>query len=137
MTAVVVDASVAASWLFDDEDDPRAEAALDTLEAAPGLAPPLWSWEMRTILLVARRRGRLDADGMRARVAALADLPLALDGDHDLDHALRLAEAHGLSFYDALYLELALRRGAALATLDGRLLAAARAEGVAVVPPDA
>lgn len=133
MTPVVVDASVAASWLFDDEDDPRAERALDALAARPGVVPALWQLEMRNILLVAWRRGRLDREGMAARVAALGDLPLEGDEAPDLDRALALAEARGLSVYDAVYLELALRRGAALASLDARLLAAAAAEGVETV----
>ncbi|HET9069956.1 MAG TPA: type II toxin-antitoxin system VapC family toxin [Amaricoccus sp.] len=53
------------------------------------------------------------------------------DGEADLAAALALAGRHGLSYCDGLYLELACRRGAVLATLDDRLLAAARAEGVA------
>lgn len=132
MNPLVVDASVSASWLFDDEDDPRADQALKSLEDAPGLVPQLWHYEMRNIMLVARRRSRLTQDGMIARISALADLPLETDNDPDLDHALALAEAHTLSFYDALYLELALRRQARLSSLDGRLLEAARAEGVTI-----
>lgn len=135
MTAIVVDASVSASWLFDDEDDQRAAAALAALEEAPGLVPQLWHYEMRNILLVAVRRGRITHDGMIERIAALADLPLETDNDPHLDRALALAEAHRLSFYDALYLELAARRGAALASLDARLAEAARAEGIATDVP--
>jgi predicted nucleic acid-binding protein len=131
MTPLVVDASVAAGWLLGDEDDPAAEAVLEALAAAPGLVPQLWHWEMRNVLLVARRRSRITEEGLRERVAALADLPLETDGAPDLDRALALAGAQGLSFYDALYLELAKRAGARLATRDARLAAAARAEGVA------
>lgn len=131
MTALVVDASVSASWLFDDEDDSRADATLSALETAPGLAPQLWHYEMRNILLVARRRNRIMGAGMEARIAALADLPLETDNDPDLDQALALASVHRLSFYDALYLELAKRRQAVLASLDAGLVKAAGAEGVA------
>ena len=130
MTALVVDASVAASWLLQDESDPRAEAALSALEEGPGLVPLLWHYEMRNVFLVAHRRGRLGPEGLAERVAALGDLPLETDGAADLAAALTLAARHGLSFYDGLYLELACRRGGRIVTLDGRLATAARAEGV-------
>ena len=48
-------------------------------------------------------------------------------------HGHGLARKHGLSAYDALYLELALHKEADLATADRALAAAARAEGVRVV----
>ena len=34
MSLLVIDASIAAAWLFDDEEDRRADAALATLDAA-------------------------------------------------------------------------------------------------------
>lgn len=133
MTPIVVDASVAATWLLDDESDARAEAALGLLEQAPGVVPQLWHFEMRNILLVAWRRGRISAQGLAERVAALAELPLSTDAEPDLATALDLAARHGLSFYDGLYLETARRLGATLASLDQALLRAARAEGLAVL----
>ena len=132
MTPIVVDASVAANWLFDDESDVRAAATLVALEEAPGLVPQLWHYEMRNVLLVAERRQRISADGLSERVAALADLPIETDNDPDLAVALALARKHGLSFYDGLYLELACRLRSKLASLDDKLLRAARAEGLAV-----
>ena len=129
-----VDASVSASWLFDDEDDPYAEAVLAELEMAEGLVPQLWHFEMRNILLVARRRQRITAPGLAERIAALTELPLASDLDPDLDRAMELAERHALTFYDALYLELARRRDAPLATLDAALQRAAKTEGLAFEP---
>ena len=46
-----------------------------------------------------------------------------------------LAERHGLSTYDAAYLELALREGLGLITLDRTLAQAASAAGIAVQSP--
>lgn len=132
MTWLVVDASVAACWLFDDESDPRCDAALAALADVSGLVPQLWHYEMRNLLLVAHRRSRITEEGMTARIAALRDLPLETDTDPDLDQAMALAHMHRLSFYDALYLELVQRREAKLASLDARLIAAARAEGIGV-----
>ena len=135
MTGIlVVDASVSASWLFDDEDDQDADAALAALETAEGAVPQLWHYEMRNILLVARRRQRISASGLVDRIAALAELPLATDADPELDTAMALAERHGLSFYDALYLELAHRHRARLTTLDAALHRAAKREGLAFEP---
>jgi predicted nucleic acid-binding protein len=131
VSPLVVDASVAATWLLDDESDARAEAALALLEQVPGVVPQLWHFEMRNILLVAWRRGRISDQGLAERVAALAELPLSTDAAPDLAVALDLAARHGLSFYDGLYLETARRLGARLASLDQALVQAARAEGLA------
>ncbi len=55
----VLDASVAACWAFDDEDHPLAGRALDRLRDDSALAPTLWWFEVRNILIVNERRGRL------------------------------------------------------------------------------
>jgi predicted nucleic acid-binding protein len=133
MTEVVVDASIAASWLLPDEHDPRADELLAALEVARGIVPRLWHYEIRNVLLAAHRRGRLSARGMAERVTGLFALQLDTDDEPDLGGALALAAKHGLSFYDGLYLELACRRQARLATLDKRLRGAARTEGVAAL----
>lgn len=68
----------------------------------------------------------------------LHDLPIIVD-DETSHRAhgdiLHLARARQLSSYDAAYLELAIRRGLPLATLDGKLIAAAKAIGVALYEP--
>lgn len=130
MTAIVIDASIAATWLLGDEQDELADRALSALETRLALAPLLWRYEMRNVLLTAHRRDRLTAAEMDERIAELAALPIEIDAEHDLGAALRLARTHRLSFYDGLYLELALRREAALVSLDARLASAAQAEGV-------
>ena len=73
-------------------------------------------------------------EGMKDRVAALAVLPLETDTEPDLDRAMALAETHRLTFYDALYLELALRRRAGLVTLDAQLRDAAMREAIDAGP---
>jgi predicted nucleic acid-binding protein len=131
LTSIVVDASIAASWLFKDERGERSATALTALENAVGLVPQLWHYEMRNLMLTAARRGRLSPMEAAMRVRGLADLPLETDGTPDLQATFDLSVKHDLTFYDGLYLELAYRRRAALATMDRRLLAAAQAEGVA------
>lgn len=129
----VLDASVAACWLLDDEDDADASAALERLANEDALVPQLWHVEMRNCLLVAHRRQRLSDDDLSERLRALAGLPVRTDADVDLDSSFVLARKHGLSLYDALYLNLAQRRGIPLATLDKALRRSAASEGVVVV----
>ena len=132
MSGLVVDASIVLAWLFDDEEEPRAERVLEQLAEDGALVPQLWHLETRNSLLTAERRRRLSPEEVGERLDALKGLPLATDGEPDLQSAFDLARAHGLSFYDALYLELAKRKGAELATLDGSLGRAAITEGVPV-----
>ena len=132
MSGLVVDASVVVAWLFDDEEEPRADRVLERLEEDGALVPQLWHLETRNSLLVAERRGRLSAGGVKERLDALKGLPIRTDEEPDLQSAFDLARAHGLSFYDALYLELAKRESTELATLDGALGRAAVAEGVSL-----
>lgn len=127
----VLDASVAACWLLDDEDD--ASAALERLRREGALVPQIWHVEIRNCLLVAWRRRRLSNDDLGERLRALAGLPVRTDTGFDPDSSLALAQRHGLSLYDALYLDLAQRRSIHLATLDKALRRAATAEGVVVV----
>ena len=135
MSALVLDASVTAAWLFDDEHEPRADAALTHTASETALVPQLWHLEVRSALLAAERRGRISVDEVEERLRFLLELPIQTDTEPNLGTALALARKHDLSFYDALYLELALRCGGAMATLDAALARAAGAEGVALVEP--
>jgi predicted nucleic acid-binding protein len=86
---------------------------------------------------MAERRKRLDATGVAQAVALFTQLPVTVDpetSDRAGSETLALARQHTLSVYDAAYLELALRRGASLASLDGPLRFIAKKIGVAVVP---
>ena len=94
------------------------------------MVPQLWHYEVRNALLVAERRGAIPQLAAESRIRGLSALPIVTDRDAVLDQAMDLAIKHGLSYYDALYLELALREALPLATLDGRLNAAAMAAGV-------
>ncbi len=133
MSRVVLDASVSTSWLLDDELDPRAATALEWARMNGALVPHLWHYEVRNALLVAERRGRLPEGRAKERLPFLGDLPILTDQGADLHAAMELAIAHDLSYYDALYLELASRLQLPLATLDRDLTRAARREGLDLV----
>lgn len=134
MSVLILDASVAAAWLFNDETEPRADAVLERLAEVGAIVPQLWHFEMRNVLLVAERRGRVSTEQTAAFLDALGALPIRTDTAPDLAAALELAHAHGLSFYDALYLELAQRHNGEIATLDSALARAAVAAGLSLSP---
>ena len=111
----------------------RRGGGLDAVAEAELGAPWLFWVELRNILIVGERRGRLAPGLAEGFLEAVEALGLALDAAPSSAAVLRLARGHRLTAYDALYLELALRQGARLMTLDGALAQAARAEGVALV----
>jgi len=128
---LVVDASVAISWLADDERSAYADAVLTAASSDRVVVPALWHWEIANTLVVLERRGRLaDAGGAYASVIRHLPIDVANDATHKrgLDE-IELAQRHQLSAYDAAYLALARSRELLLATLDKRLAGAASAEG--------
>jgi predicted nucleic acid-binding protein len=126
---LVLDASVAASWCLPDESSAQAERALDRIKEEGAITPAHWWFEVRNVLLVAERRRRIEARQARRFLVLLRDLDIAVDRSPDDQAIFELARTHGLTFYDAAYLELALREGQ-IATLDKALLKACTAEGV-------
>ena len=85
------------------------------------------------MLLQAERRNRINAGEAQQHLSFLNTLPIQTDNRPDLVTTYRLAQTHNLSFYDAVYLELAARNHMDVATLDARITAAATAEGLALV----
>lgn len=130
--AFVVDASVALAWCFADESGAAADEILARLQEDDAIAPAIWPFEIANGLRSAERRGRLDeADipGVRRLLAALPITVEALGLERALGEVLPLARALQLTAYDAAYLDLALRTGLALATVDDYLARAATAAG--------
>ncbi|HKT46657.1 MAG TPA: type II toxin-antitoxin system VapC family toxin [Candidatus Acidoferrales bacterium] len=134
MAIFVADASVALAWCFEDETNSLADALLDRLRRGDRIVVPAhWPTEISNGLLVAQRRKRIRTGQAATLFSELARLPIEMDSALNLLQAetvLALGERHGLSVYDAAYLELAHRRQLPLGTLDVDLLKAAKAEGV-------
>lgn len=133
----VVDNSVALAWCFEGEQTAGIMALLDRVIDVGGLAPQLWPIEALNGLLVAERRGRIDRDTRLRLAGFLNQLPIKIDDEtagRSWTTTARLAEQHGLTAYDATYLELAMRCGMPLATSDTALIAAANVVGVALLP---
>ena len=131
MRPLVLDASIVCAWFL--EDEVGVAGVREHLRRESGIVPPIFHLEVRNALLVAHRRGRIDRQDLRDHVGSVAALPLLTDDGLDLEVVLELALQRHLSLYDAVYLELAKRRAATLATLDRALLCAAAEEQIAVV----
>lgn len=132
MSRFVLDCSMTMAWCFEDEATSYSESVLEALAEGEAVVPPLWSLEVANVLVVGERKKRLlPAQSLRF-VELLQNLPITLDPDvRPLGEILGLAREQGLSSYDASYLDLAVRTGLPLASLDGPLLEAAARFGVA------
>ena len=130
MTAPVLDCSIVLAWCLEDEQNPFAERAMQITTERGAVMPGIWCYEFRNALVVNERRGRLSARDTRATLADLEDMSIARDIDHSDDSVQDLSRRHGLSVYDAAYLEVAVRRVLPLASLDHRLREAAKAHGI-------
>lgn len=137
MTALVLDCSIAAAWLFADEADPETDHLLARINDRGALVPNLWHLEVGNMLLQAEKQGRITTPQINLRLALLADLPITTDTEtapRAFQEILTLAASQRLTTYDAAYLELAIRRGIPLATKDKALIRAAHATKVQAMP---
>lgn len=129
MKGVVVDASVALAWCFPDEASDYADAVLVALEGHAIVVPAVWGLEIANAVLSGERSRRLRQPEIRRFTTLLDSLSLVQDmqpvGEH-VGNVLPLAREYNLSAYDAAYLELSIRHGIPLATLDGKLHKAAQ-----------
>ncbi len=131
----VLDASVATVWVFDDESHPIADIALAEIRGdGDGFVTRHWHLEVRNALLMGERRRRVTTGELGGRLSFLNELTVHTDTEANLDEVFHLARLHNLTMYDAMYLELAVRRGLLLITLDRRLAQAASDAGVETLP---
>jgi predicted nucleic acid-binding protein len=131
--ALVIDVSVALAWFYEDETSGYADEVRDYLPRIEVVVPAIWSLEIANGLVAGEHLARVSEAKSTRFLTLLEALPITID-DHSHPRALheiiQLARTQRLSSYGAAYLEVALRRGLPLATLDPRLRAAARAVGV-------
>jgi predicted nucleic acid-binding protein len=129
----VLDASVTASWFLPDENDQDAWEAWRRSENEEVWVPLHWWFEVINTMLIGERRRRISESLTARALDRLSVLPLIVEPRPDEGPVLDLARRHHLTFYDAVYLDLAKRRSAPLATLDKSLIAAAKVERVPLV----
>lgn len=134
--AIVFDCSVTLAWFLKDERSVFSDTAFELLETEECWVPFVWRLEFSNALLAAERRRRLGREQRLEILENAAQLVLHTDpGLPDLRALSTLAERSGLGAYEAAYLELALRGGHDLITLERALAEAAAAHGVAVHAP--
>ena len=131
----VLDVSVTMAWYFKDEINDYANAVRDSLAHCQAVVPTLWPLEVANTVVMGERRKRSTPAQAGTWLGFLVALPIGVDGETTTrawSETLGIARTYMLSAYDAAYLELAMRRGQPIATLDDRLKAAALAAGVAL-----
>ena len=138
-TSFVLDSSIALAWCFVDEHAVYLQSVLDSFtHNSVAIVPALWHLEVANILLVSERRKRCTNAEVVQWLGFLSGLPIQEDTETSKKawgDTLHLGRSHGLSVYDASYLELALRLGVDIATLDVDLRKAAVKAGVKMYSP--
>jgi len=134
--AFVVDCSIAMAWLFHDEATSKTAALLNRLATETALVPTWWFIEITNVLTMAERKGRITPTQSDAFIGDLSKLGIERDDeavDRAFTHLLALCRTHRLTSYDAIYLDLAIRRSLPLATLDDDLRKTAKKLGVGLL----
>jgi predicted nucleic acid-binding protein len=133
----VLDASVAVAWCFEDEKTAYTELVLDLLASGEeAVVPALWPVEVADALLVAEKRGRVKLPEVAAFLRRLSGFRITVAHiytAHAFDRVLPVARVHNLTVYEAVYVDLAAREEAPIATLDNKVRRAAVALGIALV----
>lgn len=135
MSDFVLDASLALQWFLEDQADRKYSlAVLASLSEKRALVPLLWFYEVGNGLLMACRRKRISLDQVDGFLTRLKALPIeaAQQAPSEILELPALAQANGLTNYDAAYLALALRFNLPLATSDSDLLRAGASIGVRI-----
>lgn len=127
---LVIDCSAAIPWFLDDAANAWSESLLDALPRFSLHVPSLWHLEFANVLITAQRRKRIAAKDAKGLLVRASRLPLATDSRVvPLVEIADLADSHGITTYDAAYLELTMRLNGSLATQDKALAKAARRLG--------
>jgi predicted nucleic acid-binding protein len=137
MAVFVVDASASLAWCFEDEATGWTVGLLQRLRNGDRIVVPAhWATEISNGLLMGLRRKRVKPGRPEMFWDELARLPIDPEPaltPVEAKTVLALSEKHGLTVYDAAYLELAYRKRLPLGTLDTDLRKAAPAEGVVLL----
>ena len=132
----IIDCSLTMTWCFGDEATDEIANIQERLISEAAAVPPLWKLEVANVLAMAEKRNRITVADSTQFVQLIASFDIQIDFDcmaQVFGQVLPLARNHGLTSYDASYLELALRRRLPLATLDDDLRKAATALGIEVL----
>ncbi len=132
----ILDNSVTMRWFFGDgrpKELDYANTVLDAINSQNAIAPATWGLEVANVIVRAEAKDLVTEARSGAFLEMLDGLDIEIDAAtfaHALSDTLQLARRYKLSAYDASYLELAMRLGIPLATLDENLQKAAKKAGV-------
>jgi predicted nucleic acid-binding protein len=124
----VVDNSVVLAWCFENEASAYADSVLNHFEHAKAVVPAIWPLEICNVLLAAEQEMHLTPTDSTRFISLLSDLPITVEQEsvpRMQGEIFSLARKQELSSYEASYLDLAMRLGLPLATVDERLRTAA------------
>jgi len=133
---LVLDCSMTMAWCFEDESTPETVAIQDRLGSEAAVVPAHWFLEVANVLTLAEKRKRISTDDAVQFTRLLSVLDIQVDDDASrraFDHLMPLCRRHGLTSYDAAYLDLVLRRQLPLASLDDALRQAVMSFGIDVL----
>jgi len=134
--AFVIDASVTLPWFLEDERSAFTDGVFAGLHRGEFWTAAIWGLEFANALLAAEKRRRIDRAARLGVLERAVQLGLRVEAQPpDIRAVSAFAERHGLSAYDAAYLELAARQGFGLITLERALADAAVAEGLPLQSP--
>ena len=137
MSRFVLDASVVLTWCFPDENASMAEHVADMFKRGDtAIVPSFWPHEVLNALLVGEKRKRISRELVRSFLDDLARLPIMLEqfpAAIVFDRVQHFSRLHGLTAYDAAYLDLAADSGFPLATLDEDLMRACKKARIRLV----
>ncbi|HKM86454.1 MAG TPA: type II toxin-antitoxin system VapC family toxin [Terriglobales bacterium] len=130
MSRFVLDASVVLTWCFPDENAAMAQHVAGMFKRGDtAVTPSFWPHEVLNALLVGEKRKRISKELVRSFLDDLATLPIVLEqfpAGVVFDRIQHISREHGLTAYDAAYLDLALDSGLPIATLDEDLMRACK-----------
>ncbi|MGH7708068.1 MAG: type II toxin-antitoxin system VapC family toxin [Candidatus Dormibacteria bacterium] len=132
---IVIDASLPAKWVVRDEASDGANAVLKTVSRQDAVVPAIFPFEIENILVVAKRRRRIDDAALNEALRLLKKVDITVQpfGLSGFGRHIDLAKRYALTAYDAAYVTLASNRKLMLFTADQRMEAAAQDLAVSVV----
>jgi predicted nucleic acid-binding protein len=135
--SIVLDASIVSAWCFADEQTAYTTSVFNSVfwSVVDAVAPRLWAYEVRNSVLMGLRRGRIREADADQFLLALNDANVRLTDPASYEDVFAHARRHQLTFYDAAYLNTAMREQSPLASLDRPLIRAAASEGVLLFQP--
>ena len=132
----VIDSSVGLAWVHPDQATLETDKLLTKVASGTAIVvPAFWFLEIANVLLVLQRRKKITREHRNDALKMLSALNPTVDEESSkaaFHKTSELAEKHGLTIYDATYVELAMRRKLHLASRDASLSNAAKQGGVKV-----